>query len=240
MRFIIMHKTNAHWESGAIPDSALIARVGALLGELAGEGLLLAAEGLRESAAGVRLRFEAGATTVIPGPFERGHELPAAFSIIRVASLDAAIEWAMRLAAIEGDTEIDIRPVREPWELGMAPPPAPGSPQRYMVLRKATAATEAGLATPEGTGSRLSQLIAESTRAGTHVVSEILQPSARGRRYTNTKDGISYFDGPFVETKELIAGYVIIAAKSLEDTSQWALRYIEAVGAEEVDIRELR
>jgi hypothetical protein len=35
MRFIIMHKTNAHWESGAIPSPELIARVGTLLGELA-------------------------------------------------------------------------------------------------------------------------------------------------------------------------------------------------------------
>jgi hypothetical protein len=240
MRFIIMHKTNAHWESGALPGAALIARVGAMLGELASTGVLLAAEGLRESAAGVRLRFHGGARTVIPGPFEPGQELPAAFSIVRVVSLDAAIEWASRLAAIEGDTEIDIRPVREPWELGMTPPPAPGSPQRFMVLRKATAATEAGIATSEGIRSRLAQLIDETTRTGTHIVSETLQPSARGRRYTNTKDGISYFDGPFVETKELIAGYITVAAESLDDAGRWALRYIEAVGAQEVDVRELQ
>jgi hypothetical protein len=45
MRFIIMHKTNAHWEAGAIPTPELIARVGGLLGQLAKAGLLLAAEG---------------------------------------------------------------------------------------------------------------------------------------------------------------------------------------------------
>ena len=49
MRFIIMHKTNAHWESGAIPSPELIARVGTLLGELATAGGLLGAEGLRAS-----------------------------------------------------------------------------------------------------------------------------------------------------------------------------------------------
>ena len=42
MRFIIMHKTNAHWEAGAIPSPELIGRVGALLGELARAGVLLA------------------------------------------------------------------------------------------------------------------------------------------------------------------------------------------------------
>jgi len=57
MRFIIMHKTNAHWESGAIPSPELIARVGTLLGELAKAGVLLGAEGLRATSEGVRLRW---------------------------------------------------------------------------------------------------------------------------------------------------------------------------------------
>ena len=46
MRFIIMHSTNAHWESGATPGPALIARVGRLLGGLASAGVLLGAEAL--------------------------------------------------------------------------------------------------------------------------------------------------------------------------------------------------
>ena len=75
MRFIIMHKTNAHWESGAIPSPELIARVGTLLGELAKAGVLLGAEGLRASSEGVRLRFAAGTRTVINGPFEGDNEL---------------------------------------------------------------------------------------------------------------------------------------------------------------------
>lgn len=238
MRVIIMHKTNAHWERGARPDTPLIARVEAMLGELASRDLLLAAEGLRESAAGVRLRFDAGERVVIPGPFDRGNELPAAFSVVRVPSLDAAIEWATRLAAIEGDTEIDIRPVTEPWDIGLAPPPAAG-PQRYMILRKATAATEAGVAPSERARSQLRQLLDETTRDGTHLVTETMRPSSRGRRYTNTRDGISYFDGPFIETKELIGGYVIITAASLAEADQWVRRYVEAVGAAEVDVREL-
>ena len=77
MRFIIMHKTGAHWESGAIPGPELIARVGRLLGELAKAHVLLAGEGLRPSSEGVRLRFAAGARTVIHGPFEGDNELPS-------------------------------------------------------------------------------------------------------------------------------------------------------------------
>lgn len=47
------------------------------------------------------------------------------------------------------------------------------------------------------------------------------------------------FDGPFVETKELIAGYVIVSADSLDEVDRWAQRYIDAVEATEIDVREL-
>ena len=50
---------------------------------------------------------------------------------------------------------------------------------------------------------------------------------------------ISIFDVPFVETKELLAGYIVVSCASLEEAERWALQYIEAVEADEVDVREL-
>ena len=239
MRFIIMHKTNAHWESGAIPGPELIARVGTLLGTLARAGVLLGAEGLRASSEGVRLRFSAGTRTVINGPFEGNNELPAGFSILRARSLEDAVEWATRQASVLGDMEIDIRPVTEPWDIGMTPAPADVSTRRYMVLRKATSATEAGSAPSSAQRAAFARLIDETVRDGVHVATETMRPSRRGRRYKNSRDGISVYDGPFVETKELIAGYVIVSAASLEDAGRWAVEYALAVEAEEVDLREL-
>jgi hypothetical protein len=239
MRFIVMHKTNAHWESGAIPSPALIARVGALLGELAKEGALLAAEGLRASAEGVRLRFSGGTRTVIRGPFEGEHELPAGFSILRTRSLEDAIEWASRQARVLGDAEIDIRPVTEPWDIGLAAPPNDVGTRRYMVLRKATPSTEAGVPPSPAQRSGLARLIDETAQSGTHLVTETMRPSGRGRRYKNSRDGVSFYDGPFIETKELIAGYVVISAASIEDAGQVAMNYLAAVEADEVDVREL-
>jgi len=239
MRFIIAHKTNAHWESGAIPGPELIARVGTLLGELAKDGALLAAEGLRASSEGVRLRFAAGQRTVINGPFEGSNELPAGFSILRTRSLEEAIEWATRQAGVLGDVEIDIRPVTEPWDIGMVARPAAVSTRRYMVLRKATPSTEAGEAPSSQQRSELARLAEETTRSGVHLVSETMRPSRRGRRYKNSRDGVSVYDGPFIETKELIGGYVVISAASLEDAGRWAVQYVHAVEAGEVDLREL-
>ena len=239
MRFIVMHKTNAHWESGAIPGPELIARVGTLLGTLAKAGVLLGAEGLRASSEGVRLRFSAGTRTVINGPFDGNNELPAGFSILRARSLEDAVEWATRQASVLGDMEIDIRPVTEPWDIGMTPAPADVSTRRYMVLRKATSATEAGNAPSSAQRAAFARLIDETVRDGVHVATETMRPSRRGRRYKNSRDGISVYDGPFIETKELIAGYVIVSAPSLEDAGRWAVEYALAVEAEEVDLREL-
>ena len=239
MRFIIMHRTTAHWESGATPGPALIARVGRLLGGLASSGVLLGAEGLRASSGGVRLKFAAGQRTVIQGPFEAGHELAAGFSILRTPSLDDAIEWATREADILGDVEIDIRPVTEPWDIGMGPAPADLTTRRYMVLRKATPSTEAGAAPSSAQRAALTRLIDDTTRSGVHLVTETMRPSGRGRRYLNSRDGVSVYDGPFVETKELLAGYIVVSAPSIDDAGRWAQQYLEAVAADEVELREL-
>jgi hypothetical protein len=210
-----------------------------MLGGLAKAGMLIAAEGLRPSSEGVRLLFSGSERTIVPGPFERGNELPAGFSILRAASLEDVVEWATRQARILGDVEIDIRPVTEPWDIGLAPRPEEVTTRRYMILRKATAATEAGDSPSAAARAQLARLIGESTRSGAHVATETMRPSRLGRRCTNTKDGVNFFDGPFAETKELIAGYVILEAESMDAASQLAAQYIEAVGTEEVDVREL-
>jgi hypothetical protein len=239
MRFMIMHATNAHWEAGGVPTPDLIARVGTMLGELKKASSLLAGEGLRPSSEGARLRFSGGTRQVVDGPFEGDNELPAGFSIVRARSLDDAIEWAARQAGALGDVEMDIRPVTEPWDIGVAPRPSDLTTRRYMILRKATAATEAGLAPSAEQRTELSRLIEEATRATVHVATETIRPSRRGRRYKNSRDGVSMFDGPFIESKELLGGYVVVTADSLDDVDRWARLYIDAVGADEVDVREL-
>ena len=239
MRYIIMHKTNPHWESGAIPSKELIARVGALIGEMAKSRVFVAGEGLRASSEGVRLRFSGGARTITKGPFRGENELPAGFAILRTGSLDEAVEWATRQAATLGDVEMDIRPINEPWDVGICEAPSDLTKRRWMVLRKATAATESGESPSASQRATMSRLVDESTRSGVHVASESLRPSARGRRYKNSAAGRRVIDGPFTETKELIAGYCIVNAESLEEACRWAEKYIDVVETDEVDVREL-
>ena len=239
MRFIIMHKTNARWEAGESPSPELIARVGALIGELARLNVFEAGEGLRASSLGVRLTFSGGRCTITRGPFTGEHELPSGFSILRVASLDEAIEWATRQARVLGDGEVDIRPVTEPWDIGMTAKPEGVTTTRYMVLRKANRASEAGEPLSQAQRTGMSNLIEESSRAGAHLATVTMRPSARGRRYKNTSDGMRVVDGPFTESKELIAGYIIVSVASRDEADRLATRYLETVEAGEVDLREL-
>ena len=237
-RFIIMHKTNAYYEGGGGPTPELVARVGSMIVELIAKNAMLAGEGLRSSAEGVRLTFAAGSRTIAPGPFSGGNELPAAFSVVRTRSIDEAIDFATQQAAILDGPEIDIRPVTEPWDIGMAERPATIESRRYMLLRKATPETESGAPTP-AQRARLTQLIDDATRRGIHLTTETLKPSRRGRRLTNSRNGVVMMDGPFAETKELIGGYVIVLADSLDEAAGWADKYIRVVDTDEVDVREL-
>jgi hypothetical protein len=230
MRFLIMHRTSAHWESGARPTPQLVARVGELIGELQKAGVFLAGEGLRASSQGVRVRFGPDGRHVSPGPFEPGNELPAAFSIVRSDSIDDVVEWAARDADSRSPAELDIRPVTEPWDIGLGEPPANVNTRRFMVLRKATPDSEAG---------RPVVAQAASGAAVELLVTERLRPSAKGRRYKNAESGLLVRDGPFAESKELVGGYIIISAATLDEVDPWARRYIAVVAAREVDVREL-
>jgi hypothetical protein len=237
MRFIAMHKTEPRWEAGAIPDKELISRVGQLMGEFMKAGILLGGEGLRASAQGVRLRFSGGKRTVTKGPFTPSNELPAGFLIVRTASLEEASGWASRYASIVGDVEIDIRPVTEPWDIGMVPMPKELETRRYMLLYKADAASESGRPRPAEQRAKLSALFEEMSGVKVLLTNIGLRPSQQGKRYTFQGGRHAVIDGPFAESKELIAGYAMFQAESLEEASEWALRYGTAVTTPEVDLR---
>jgi hypothetical protein len=239
MKFIVMHKTSPKWEAGEKPSQELVQRVGGLIADLVREKRFVTGDGLRATSEGVRVTFHSGAPTVTPGPFTGGNELTSSFSIVRTPSIDEAIEFATREAAILGDGEVDIRPVTEGWEIGFGEKPANLTTRRYMIQRKATPATEAGTNSTPAQRSALAQLIDASTHAGIHLARQTMRPSSRGRRYVNSRNGISMFDGPFVESKELLSGFMIITADSLDEAGRWAERYLDVVETDEVDVLEL-
>ena len=112
MRFMVIVKANEESEAGKLPDAKILQDMGRFNEELVKAGVMLAGEGLRESAAGVRVRFEGKKRTVIDGPFAETKELIAGFWLWQCKSRDEAIEWLKR-APFDGGTEVEIRQVFE-------------------------------------------------------------------------------------------------------------------------------
>jgi hypothetical protein len=138
-----------------------------------------------------------------------------------------------------GDVEIDVRPVTEPWDLGIAPKPEGLTARRFMAMHKADAASEAGVPSTAKELAEMGRLIDEMIRAGVLLTTEGLLPSSRGVRLKFARGKHAVTDGPFTESKELIAGYVLVKAASLQEAMSWGPRYAAAVGCHELDLRQL-
>jgi hypothetical protein len=238
---MIMHKSNAHWETGVAPEPELVRRVGELIGDLSKAGVLLAGEGLRPTSEGVRLRFVKGECTVMDGPFIESKELIAGFAILRLKSLQEAIELSRRFQKVLGtDLEIDIRPVTEAWDIGLGTKPPGLTTRRYMAMhRYLNAEDRCGYLSPER-AAEMGTFLGELTSAGILLGGEGLEPSAKGAQIkagAGGKPAVVVTDGPFTETKEVLGGYVLVKADSLEQAIAWAERYFSVVYTDEVHVR---
>src|SRR5262245_4899752 len=230
MRIISMHKVDAAMEAGARPSLDLIERMGKLIGELQASGAFVAGEGLRPSATRVRLRFSGSERTVEAGPYAGGNELVAGLILVKVRDLDEATGWASRYAqALGGDVELEIGPVTEPWDLGVAPRPA-DAPLRCLILHKADAGAAAGTPLGKRATSALARLEDQMRTAGVLLAAERLQPSRAGVRVRVDGKRHTVIDGPFAESKELIAGFVILEVPSMAAACEWALRFAAVIG----------
>jgi len=111
---VIVKATAESEKEGALPDPQLMAEMGKYNEELIKAGVLLALDGLHPSSKGARVKFSGKSRTVVDGPFAETKELVAGFSILKVKSLEEAIEWVKRGPNCgAGDYEVEIRQVFE-------------------------------------------------------------------------------------------------------------------------------
>lgn len=110
---------------------------------------------------------------------------------------------------------------------------------RLIMMHKADKACEAGLPPRPEMMAGMGLLIQEMVNAGVFLSAEGLQPSSKGVRLKFSGGKHTVIDGPFTESKELIAGYCIVQVKSTEEAIEWAPRFAKLVGDVEIDIRPL-
>jgi hypothetical protein len=111
---------------------------------------------------------------------------------------------------------------------------------RFMVLVKANKDTEAGVLPDERLLTEMGKYNEELAKAGVLLAGEGLHPSSKGARVKFSGAKRTVIDGPFPETKELIAGFWLWQVKSKEEAIEWVKRCPNPTGAEaEIEIRQV-
>ncbi len=107
---------------------------------------------------------------------------------------------------------------------------------RVMVIVKATPNSEAGVMPSETLLAEMGKFNEELVKAGIMLAGDGLHPSAKGKRVRFSGGQKSVLDGPFAETKELIAGFWIWQVKSMEEAVEWVRRCPDPMPNEESEI----
>ena len=111
---------------------------------------------------------------------------------------------------------------------------------RFMVMVKATKDSEAGVMPSEQLLTDMGKYNEELVKAGIMLAGEGLQPSSKGARVRFSGDKRTVIDGPFAETKELVAGFWLWQVKSREEAIEWVKRCPNPMeGESEIEIRQV-
>ena len=267
MRFMMMVKSNERSEAGVLPDEQMLASMGEYNERLTKAGLMLGGEGLQASSKGARVQMFGGKIKVIDGPFAEAKELLGGYWLVRAMSKDEVIDWTKRVPFEEG--EVEVREVYELDDLPVDPSEKPDGwrareqatrdragagtivarkpgTQRYMIAIKSDENTEAG-AQLDNTAlfERMSALMDEMASAGVLLSGDGLKPSSKGARVKFSGSKRTVIDGPFTESKELIAGFSIVQVNSKQEAIEWGRRMLAIhveetrIGKGTVEVREL-
>jgi hypothetical protein len=264
---MLLIKSNAKAEAGVPADVELLSAMDKYNEELERAGIRLAGVGLKATSNGARVRIASDKKiTVIDGPFAEAKEVVAGFWILRVRSKAEAIEWAKKVPATEGEIEVrqvyevsdfPVDPAEQPdgWRAQeqrfrdadpkaantVIPPRQPGT-KRFMIIHKGNKISEAGVLPDPKSLEQMGALIQEQIEAGVLLAGEGLQPSSKGARVQASGAKRTIIDGPFAETKELVAGFSIVQMKTKADAIAFAKRCVVVLppGAteNELEVRE--
>ncbi len=268
MRFMMMIKGDEQSEAGVLPDEKLISEMVKYNDALVKAGALLAGEGLHPTSKGARIKFSKGKPTVTDGPFAEAKEVIAGYWIIQAKSKQEAIEWAKRIPFEAGETpanrdgvgEVEVRQIFEledfpvsaeesgwrekeaEFRAGSTESPAVNPRlKRFVIFRKADKDTEANAAASEELLAAMGAYNEEGINAGVFLAGEGLHPSSKGARVRYSRGKRTVIDGPFTESKELVAGFTMIQVHSMEEALAWVRRWpaLDADGEVELELRQV-
>lgn len=238
MRFMVMHKMTEQLEKGLPPTPEEMAAIGKFIEGAAKENIFLGGEGLKPTAQRVHIAYKDGERTVTDGPFTEAKELVAGFALMRVKSKEEAIAWCDRFGEVLGNVELFMGPVVEYWDLGMGVKPE-NAPLRFLSMHQMDERAENESPMDPVKMQKMRALVEEMTKAGVLESTGGLASTRKGARIHFEGGKHRVIDGPFAESKELVAGYALMELPSIEAAIDWAIRFGEVVDVHEIDVRQM-
>jgi hypothetical protein len=110
---------------------------------------------------------------------------------------------------------------------------------RFLVIHKSNEDNEAGVPPSKELIEEMGKLMEETAKAGVLLAAEGVHASSKGARVSFSGGKRTVTDGPFAETKELIAGFAIIEVNSKDEAIAWATRFANVIGDVEIEIRQV-
>ena len=110
---------------------------------------------------------------------------------------------------------------------------------RFIGLLKADKHSEAGAPPSKELMERMGRFLEEITKAGVMLTTDGLQPSSKGKRVRLAEGKVTVTDGPFTESKELVASYALFQVNSMAEAVEWTTRFLKVLGQGECEIRPL-
>jgi hypothetical protein len=110
---------------------------------------------------------------------------------------------------------------------------------RFIGLLKADESSERGdMPTPE-LMENMGKFMEDVTQAGVLLATDGLKPSSSGKRVKVEGGKVTVIDGPFTESKELIASYALFETKTIDEAVEWTTRFLKVIGSGECEIRPI-
>jgi len=110
---------------------------------------------------------------------------------------------------------------------------------RILGMMRANATSEAGAPPSKELMERMGVFIGEVMQAGVLLATDGLHPSSKGKRVKITNGKTTVTDGPFTESKELVASYALFQVKDMDEAVMWTKRFLECIGEGECELRPI-
>jgi hypothetical protein len=110
---------------------------------------------------------------------------------------------------------------------------------RILGMLKADKESEAGAPPSKELMERMGVFIGEVMQAGVLLATDGLHPSSKGKRVKLENGKMTVIDGPFTESKELVASYALFQVKTMDEAVMWTKRFLECIGEGECELRPI-